>query len=69
MVGLPNSYMMIGVNQLLHRFLEDKGFRHPTRNEGMGWFAQILCDQPVHWFLGEKALGIQQGTSVWVGSP
>ena len=25
--------------------------------------------QPVHWFLGGKSLGIQQGTSVWVGSP
>ena len=25
--------------------------------------------QPVHWFLGGKGLGIQQGTSVWVGSP
>ena len=25
--------------------------------------------QPVHWFLGGKGLGIQQGTSAWVGSP
>ena len=25
--------------------------------------------QPMHWFLGGKGLGIQQGTSVWVGSP
>ena len=25
--------------------------------------------QPVHSFLGGKGLGIQQGTSVWVGSP
>ena len=25
--------------------------------------------QPVHWFLGDKGLGIQQGTSVWLGSP
>ena len=24
-------------------------------------------NQPVHWFLGGKGLGIQQGTSVWVG--
>ena len=23
----------------------------------------------VHWFLGGKGLGIQQGMSVWVGSP
>ena len=23
--------------------------------------------QPVHWFFGDKGLGIQQGTSVWVG--
>ena len=27
------------------------------------------ANQPVHWFLGGKGLGIQQGTSVWVGSP
>ena len=25
--------------------------------------------QPIHWFLGGKGLGIQQGTSVWFGSP
>ena len=25
--------------------------------------------QPVHSFLGGKGLGIQQGTSVWVGLP
>ena len=25
--------------------------------------------QLVHWFLGGKGLGIQQGTSAWVGSP
>ena len=24
--------------------------------------------QPVHWFLGGKGLGLQQGTSVWVDS-
>ena len=28
-----------------------------------------VVKQPVHWFLGDKGLGIQQGTSVWVGSP
>ena len=28
------------------------------------------ANQPVvHWFLGGKGLGIQQGTNVWVGSP
>ena len=27
------------------------------------------ANQPVHWFLGGKGLGIQQGMSVWVGSP
>ena len=25
--------------------------------------------QPVHSFHGDKGFGIQQGTSVWVGSP
>ena len=25
--------------------------------------------KPTHTFLGGKGLGIQQGTSVWVGSP
>ncbi len=25
--------------------------------------------QPVHWFLGGKGLGIQQGTSVWLVHP
>ena len=27
------------------------------------------ANQPVHWCLGGKGLGIQQETSVWVGSP
>ena len=26
-------------------------------------------NQPVHWFLKGKGLGIQQETSIWVGSP
>ena len=26
-------------------------------------------NQPAYWFLGDKGLGIQQGTVVWVGSP
>ena len=26
-------------------------------------------NKPVHWFLGGKGLDIQQGPSVWVGSP
>ena len=31
--------------------------------------ARAGANQHVHWFLGGKGLGIQQGTSVWVGSP
>ena len=31
--------------------------------------ARARANQPVHWFLGGKSLGIQQGTSVWVGLP
>jgi hypothetical protein len=27
------------------------------------------ANQPVHWFLGDKGVGIQQGTSVWVDLP
>ena len=27
----------------------------------------VVVNQPIHWFLGGKGLGIQQGTSVWVG--
>ena len=27
------------------------------------------ANEPVHWFLGGKGLGIPQETSVWVGSP
>ena len=30
---------------------------------------RVGAKQLVHWFLGGKGLGIQQGTSVWVGSP
>ena len=26
----------------------------------------VWADQLVHWFLGGKGLGIQQGTSVWM---
>ena len=29
----------------------------------------VGAKQHVHWFLGGKGLGIQQETSVWVGSP
>jgi hypothetical protein len=29
----------------------------------------VGANQPVHWFFGGKGLGIQQGTSVWIGSP
>ena len=49
-----------------------QGFRLPTRNECMNWFVQIWpagANQPIHSLLGGKGLGIQQGTSVWVGSP
>src|ERR1700738_5325503 len=34
-----------------------------------GWSSKAGVNQPVHWFLGGKGLGIQQGTSVWVGWP
>ena len=37
-------------------------FRQPT----MFW---VGANQPVHKLLRGKGLGIQQGTSVWVGSP
>ena len=37
----------------------EHGWGEPTRT-------MILCLQ---WFLGGKDLGIQQGMSVWVGSP
>ena len=33
------------------------------------WSLSAGAKQPVHWFLESKGLGIQQGTSVWVGSP
>ena len=33
------------------------------------WLDVVGAKQPVHWFLGSKGLGYQQGTSVWVGSP
>ena len=29
----------------------------------------VGAKQPVHWFLGEKGLDIQQEMSVWVGLP
>jgi hypothetical protein len=32
-------------------------------------FIRVGMNQPVHWFLGGKGLGIQQEMSVWVGSP
>jgi hypothetical protein len=30
---------------------------------------RVGVNQPPRWLLGGKGLGIQQGTSVWVGSP
>ena len=30
-------------------------------------FQRTRANQPVHWFFEGKGLGIQQGTSVWVG--
>ena len=32
----------VGTKQHVHSFLGGKGFRHPTKDECMGWFAQIL---------------------------
>ena len=32
-------------------------------------FSKARANQPVHWFLGGKGVGIQQDTSVWVSSP
>ena len=29
----------------------------------------VGANQPIHWFLEGKGLGIQQGMSIWVGSP
>jgi hypothetical protein len=29
----------------------------------------VGANQPLHWFIGGNDLGIQQGTSVWVGLP
>ena len=39
----------------------EKDLRLPTTTAG--------ANQRVHWFIGGKGLGIQQGMSVWVGSP
>ena len=42
--------IMAGVNSPIHWFLGCKGFRHPTRNECMGWFAQspiIIIDSGI----------------------
>jgi hypothetical protein len=30
---------------------------------------RVGANQPGHWFLGGKGLGIPKGTSVWVGLP
>jgi hypothetical protein len=32
-------------------------------------FSKARTNQPIHWFLEGKGVGIQQGTSVWVGLP
>ena len=42
---LPRTHMlMAGTKQPVHWCLEDKqGFRHPTWNECMGWFAHTIC--------------------------
>ena len=32
-------------------------------------YQMVGPNQPAHWFLGSKGLGIQQGTSAWIGSP
>ena len=29
----------------------------------------VKANQPVHWFLEGKVMGLQQGPSAWVGSP
>ena len=33
------------------------------------WEVRVGANQLVNWFFGGKGLGIQQGTSVWVGLP
>ena len=41
----------------------------PTSYETCKEVRWVGANQPVPWFLGGKGLSIQQGTSVWVGSP
>ena len=50
------GYFLAGANQLVHPVIPwRQGFRHPTTNECMGWFAQIsilklyrfICNQPL----------------------
>ena len=40
-----------------------------TLSVKLGVLVLVGTKQVVHWFLGGKGLGIQQRTSVWVGSP
>ena len=47
--------------KIKHGFQLYKCVRHGVSHAG--------TKQPVHWYLEGKGLGIQQGTSVWVGSP
>ena len=48
------------------RPIKQKGEIHGMQGDG-GFVVEVK--QPVHLFLGGKSLGIQQGMSVWVGSP
>ena len=39
------------------------------QSPGFYWPSQLGRTNPIYWFFGGKGLGIQQGTSSWVGSP
>ena len=41
---------MVGWGEPTHTLVPwRQGFRHPTRNEIMGWFAQIIYGLGFHW--------------------
>ena len=45
------KHQQAGARQPVHLFLGGKGLRHPTRNECMGWFAQISTNSSRYPFV------------------
>ena len=65
-ISSPKQHLKLGSKTLNWSYYQLCGVDLYGIANGNLW--AIEAKQPVHWFLGGKGLGIQQGMGVWIGS-